>query len=260
MNKTAAVTTPRDRDDLDAKAAETARELGVEFIPREFRSFAKMFDEFGCSGIWVVTDGRPVVQTRAGAISYHEGSSVLRTHKRNTAPDAVVRAMRLEPDFKVLDATLGMAVDSLVIASSLGDDGRVTGLESGVLLHGLVKDGLANYEFKTSLLARAASRITPVLAEHVEFLNNCGPGEFDVVYFDPMFDKPVAESTMMRRIREIAEDRPLTMEVLELAKRAARRRVVVKGRRGCFSEIEFDEFIPSGGSVFYGIIEIEKND
>ena len=62
----------------------------------------------------------------------------------------------------------------------------------------------------------------------------------------------------MQRIREIAQDTPLDIETLTLARRAARRRVVIKGRRGCFLNLDsqFDEIVPSGGTVFYGIINV----
>lgn len=254
MEKKAAVTTPRGRDDLLALAKTHAERMGIPVIPRNYLSFDKIMREHSLAGLWVVTDEQPIVQTQIGPIIYHEGSAVLRAHKRRTEQDAIIRALRIEPADTILDCTLGMAIDSLVAATGLGEGGKIIGLESSLLLHFLVKNGIETHEYQTKLLDDAAHRIEPVLSDHKAFLENCPPNEFDAVYFDPMFEKTVKASAMMHRIREVADEQPMDGDTIRLALRAARRCVVVKGRRGVFSDLEFDEFIPSGGNVFYGVV------
>ena len=249
------VTTPREREDLESAAQATARRLGLKFVPRAGLSLKKLFEEFGVAGVWVEGE-TPVLHTRLGPIKYHEGSAVLRTKPNRTERDALARALDLRPDDHILDATPGMAVDALVAATYLNDSGRITGVEASPLLCELVRLGLRRHTFKTPALAAAAQRIELVCASHAEYLESCGGDSFDAVYFDPMFDHTVQASAMMQRIRCVAVEDPLTPEALALAGRAARRCVVVKTRRGFFSDINFHDYIPSGSSVGYGVIHV----
>jgi 16S rRNA (guanine1516-N2)-methyltransferase len=248
------VTTPRKRADLNPAGEHTARRLGLRFAARGETSFAALFEQFGVAGIYVETDEGPLIETRFGSIIYHENTSPLRT-KKGAKPDALLRALEPRPADSVLDATIGMGCDSLVIATAL-DAGRVTGLESSILLADLVARGLTNREFKKKHISEAAARIKVARADHLDFLRGCADGSYDLIYFDPMFAESVEASTVMRRIRQIADARPLSSDALAEARRAARRRIVVKGRRGFFEDIEFDRIIQSGNTVFYGVIDV----
>lgn len=251
------VTTPRKRGDLNGAAERTARRLGLPFVERGDSSFDAIFERSGASAIYVEMDEHALIQTKAGPIIYHEGTAVLRTKKKKE-PDALLRALEPLPGDRVLDATLGMACDSLVIATRL-IDGKITGLESNILLADLVARGLKDRRFKRKHIEEAARMIEVVHTDHLDFLRRCGDGAFDLVYFDPMFSETVEASSSMKRIKQIADDRPLNVEALAEAERVARRRIVVKGRRGIFEPIVFSRFpriIPSGRSIFYGIIDV----
>ena len=251
----AIVTTSRGRRDLGDRARAAAARLDVPFVPREGTSFNKMFDEYDAACVWVETGEAPVVNTRRGAITYHEGTSVLRTKWLPQKTDPLARALDLQPGDSVLDATLGMGWEALVVAAHLGPGGAVTGIEASLVLCELVRFGLENYRFRTARLAQAAARITPVHACHADFLARCEPGSYDAVYFDPMFERTVQASTMMQRIREVAVDDALSPDLLHRAVKIARRRVAVKCRRGEFMDFAFDDFIPSGGSVGYAVVK-----
>ncbi|MFH1538674.1 MAG: class I SAM-dependent methyltransferase, partial [bacterium] len=154
------------------------------------------------------------------------------------------------------DCTLGLACDALVAAAHAGDGGEVVGLERNLLLHTLVSDGLREYGFSSPALAGAARRIRPVLVDHLEYLESCEKKSFDVVYFDPFFEKTVPASASMQVMREVSELRGLSAEAVEAASRVARKRVVVKCRRGEFGKFEFDRTIEAGNRVIYGIIDL----
>jgi len=130
----------------------------------------------------------------------------------------------------------------------------VTGLEASPLLCELVRCGLSDYQYTSPRLVKAARRISAVCERHEIFLEQCAPNSYDSVYFDPMFESTIERSSSMQRMREIAVHDPLTDQSLDLAMRAARRRVVIKCRRIQPGKFTFHEFIPSGRSVGYGVI------
>jgi hypothetical protein len=70
-----------------------------------------------------------------------------------------------------------------------------------------------------------------------------------------MFERPIMESSGIAPLRREADYAPLTQETLEYAKRAAKRRVVVKHRAGTLQHLEFDEIL--GGrysAIAYGVL------
>lgn len=247
------ITTPRKGRGATRRAMERAARIGVPFVPRDDAPIEDLFDLHGARGIWVESADAPVIHTRKGELAYHEGTAALRVKKNASAPGALARALDLRPGDRVLDATLGMGFDALVIAAGLGPAGSVTGLEASPLLCELVRCGLENYQYRPARLAQAASRITAVCERHEIFLEQCGPDSFDAVYFDPMFESTIEASSSMQRLREIAVHDPLTDRSLFLARSAARRRVAVKCRRERPGRHGFDEFFPSGQSVGYGV-------
>lgn len=245
------VTTTRKERELEREARARADALGLEFAPRKGKSFDSLFNEYAAKAIYVVTTGAPVVRTRGGKLFFHENTSGRRL--KTDTPDPLVRATGLGPGDRVLDCTLGLACDALVVASQIGG-GEVVGLESNLLLHALASEGLREYEFTSPRLAEAASRIKPVFDDHDKYLHECEEDSFDVVYFDPFFEKTVPASPSMRVMREAAEVAGLSAEAIESACRVARRKVVIKCRRGVFGEIEFDESVKAGNRVIYGVI------
>jgi len=250
----AIVTTPRKRTDLEERARTTAELLKFPFVPRNERSYETLRRESGVKAILVVADEAPFVQTPKGRLFFHENTAGKRTKDRQK-PDPLVRIMELQPDDAVLDCTIGLACDALVVAASL-KDGKVVGVEVNPLLEYLVREGLRSYNFSSSRLAAAAKRIITINADHLDFLRRCEDDSFDVVYFDAMFTSGVEASSSMQRIREIAENAPLSNEAVAEARRVARRKVIIKGRRGCFTDLQFSEILPAGNRVFYGALKL----
>lgn len=248
------VTTSRTGRGVLSSAKQRAERIGALFVSRMEIPLTDFFEQYNALGIWVENSEAPMVQTRKGELGYHEGTAALRTKRKRAGVDALVRALDLQPRDQVLDATLGMGFDALVIAAGLGPAGSVTGLEASPLLCELVRCGLADYQYTSPRLAQAAQRISAVCARHEAFLEQCAPNSYDSVYFDPMFESTIEKSSSMQRMREIAVHDPLSDRSLDLAVRAARRRVVIKCRRTQPGKFSFHEFIPSGRSVGYGVI------
>lgn len=249
------VTTPRRRYDLNKRANETAGRLGLKFVARQADPYEKIFEETGAEAAYVETDDYPIIHTRAGDFYFHINTAGRRT-KNVEEPDTLIRALEPLPGDHILDATLGIACDALVVATRL-TTGIITGVESNLLLADLARRGLNDYDYKRKeYLKQAALRIEVVNADHKEFLRGCADGEYDLIYFDPMFEETVVTSNSMQRQRAVADMEPLSTEAVSEAKRVAKRRIVIKGRRGRFLPVEFDRILSSGKTIFYGIIDV----
>ena len=94
--------------------------------------------------------------------------------------------------------------------------------------------GLKNYVAEDADLTAALRRIQPVQALAEDYLTQCAPDSFDVVYFDPMFRHPVNGAKGMEALRPLSYEEALSAETLQLALRVAPR-VVIKERSRIYS-------------------------
>lgn len=241
----------------EAWAQQLAAELGLPYRPR-----TGSLKDLGAAAALVVTRERLVVQTDAGEIYFHPGMARPRVRQlERGGPDVMVEAMGLRPGDAVLDCTLGLGSDAIVASYVVGEEGRVVGLEAVPVLAAVVRWGLAHYDPEHQGLRAAMRRIRVVQADHEEYLASLSPASFDVVYFDPMFREPVQESSHMRPWRLLASYKPLNPHTVALARRVARRRVVVKERSGSplFAELGLPRVVGGRKSrIAYGILDVES--
>lgn len=172
--------------------------------------------------------GGPVfVDFLAGPVAYRRRSRLTLRE-----PFASAFGLRHGP-ITVIDATCGLARDSFQLAC-LGC--TVVAVERSPVLHALVRDGLARAKAaKQADLDAVCDRITLNLGDSRDFL--LGAHEHsppDVVYVDPMHPptgKAALAKKEMRVCRRIIGDDPDAGELLAVARRVAKRRVVVKRHR-----------------------------
>jgi len=164
-----------------------------------------------------------------GAFAFSAGMAHLRRLRLERGEgDTLVRLADLRPGDTVLDCTLGLGQDALVCARAVGPAGRVVGLEASLALYAVVSEGLDAYD-----VGPASTRVRAHHAEAGAWLKEQETGSFDVVLFDPMFEKPKKSQPAFEVLRRFAEHSPLTPETLAEARRVARRWVLVKaGRHG----------------------------
>ena len=174
---------------------------------------------FGQEGL-VLWDGQ-------GRLRFHAGMAHLRLLRlEGGEEDTLVRMAELRPGDHVLDATLGLAQDALVAARAVGSAGRVVGLEKSLALYAVVSEGLRGFE-----PGPHACAIEALHADAWDHLRTLPDRSFDVVLFDPMFERPRKAQPAFEELRRFAEHAPLTPELLTEARRVTRRWVVVKGSR-----------------------------
>jgi 16S rRNA (guanine1516-N2)-methyltransferase len=140
--------------------------------------------------------------------------------------EALVRVGALSAGERVLDCTLGLGQDARVAARLVGPQGVVVGLEASLPLAMLAAEGLR----REGREARSAA----IDVRHEDartFLRSLPWGSFDVVLFDPMFARARAAQPAFGLLRRLASRAPLEPATLALARRVARRVVLVKAAR-----------------------------
>jgi len=180
-----------------------------------------------------------------GKVRFTPGMARLRIKRLEALvrEDRLVELGEFRPGEFVLDCTLGLAADALVAAWAVGSAGRVVGLEKSLALFALVSTGLAAFEFPWSC------RIDVRHEDASTFLKRQPAKSFDVVLFDPMFDRPGRCSPAFEMLRRHAEHAPLEPAVLEEARRVCRRAVLIKLARHS-SEWRRLKLTPERGSPY----------
>lgn len=251
------VTTTRDnQEELLGTAQRWARALQVPAIPRDNWNLEKMKREYEVDAILLASAQGPKVYCRKHKFFYHPSMAQLRIENiKKGQIDHMAEAMNLHSSMRVLDCTLGLAADAAIASYIVGETGKVVGLEGSDILHFVVQQGLKNYEAKDSDLTAALRRIIAVHTDAATYLAT-RMEEFDVIYFDPMFETPVEGSSNMEPLRDLAYQSKLTPKIIQLALQRAPR-VVIKERYikylrdlGC-TEVMGGKY----SSVKYGVIQ-----
>lgn len=250
------VTTTREhQEQLKTTAERWARALQVPLVARSGMNLDVMLEEYEADAILVAANGGPKVYSKAGTFFYHPSMAKLRIQNlQDGKEDHLINAMDLKPGMRVLDCTLGLAADAAVCSYVVGEQGKVTGLEASELLHFAVQYGLKNYDKGTPELLAALQRIVAVRANAKSYLAS-RTEEYDVIYFDPMFETPVEESSAMKPLRHLACQDKLTKDVIDLALQRAPRVVIKERYMKILRELGCTEFF--GGkysSVKFGVV------
>ncbi|MDR3563526.1 MAG: class I SAM-dependent methyltransferase [Negativicutes bacterium] len=241
-------------------AALLASLLSAPLKLRAKYSLDAMRGEYGIDTLLVVTKKGPVVYTPGGEYFFHLNMAELRINNlRNGKPDHMISAMGLKPGMTVLDCTLGLATDAIVASFVAGEGGAVLGLESSPIIAAITGLGLQTFSCDDADITSALRRIQVKEADYNLFLSTVPDKSFDVVFFDPMFRVPIIDSSNLRPIRFLADDRPIDALAIKEARRIARYTVVVKEASGSHEFARLGISVTHGGkysSVHYGAIEM----
>jgi SAM-dependent methyltransferase len=227
-------TSGKPEESLIARAREAAREWNLPFLPRRKKEPIHPMLASKAEALLVFEREGVSLWDPEGSFSFNPGMAHLRrlriqsglTQAGQQQDEAFVRVSELRAGDHILDCTLGLGQDALVAALVVGPQGRVVGLEKSLALYAVVSEGLKAYDYGPD-----SCRVEPVRADSHTYLRSLPSGSFDVVFFDPMFEKPKKSQPAFEMLRRFAEHAPLTPEALEEARRVARRWVVVKGAK-----------------------------
>jgi len=244
-----------------ALAEDMSRQLDAPYVPREQASLERLRESNAVDTIAVATKQGPRLELRGGAFFFHPSMAELRIKNLHDGlPDHMINAMALEAGMSVLDGTLGLATDAIVASYVAGPAGKITGIEATAELAYVVQWGLQHHRARTIEVQQAMARIAVGCADHGEFLAAAPDGAYDIVYFDPMFTRPIWGSSNMRPLRWLAERSPLAADTLQEARRVARRRIVIKcaAAEDLLATLGVDEVVGGRYSrVKFGIIHTD---
>lgn len=255
----AVVTTVRDCSvQENTLACFFASKLDIPFVKRKNYSIENIKADCNTESVLVITKTGPVIYTSTGEYYFHLSMAELRIKNLNNGKhDHMVAAMDLSAGSSILDCTLGLGTDAIVASYYIGTTGKITGIEASPFIAAITEYGLQNYQADSDCVTNSLRRIKVENDDYNFRLSQYNSNSFDVVYFDPMFRTPVKESSSMKPLRGLADNRPVTIKAVNEAIRIAKKRVVIKETRGSseFARLGVDTIV--GGkysSVSYGII------
>lgn len=223
-------------------AEEIASEYSLKYIQRGNLSLEDLFMEFNCSSLFMVKNKELNLFNKMGdELFFHPGTGLIRTKvMERKEEDLLIKALGISPEDKVLDCTGGLANDSVVISYYL-EKGSLTTLEKSRELFLIVKYGLLTYPGGSKKLKESFKRINLINTDYNSYFEkldlNKSENVFDSIYFDPMFEKPVEESSGISKIRGYASYDFISKEIIEKALEHCKKRVVVKIRNNNYSFI-----------------------
>ena len=243
-------------------AMEAVEALSYPFVERKKRSIARMQEEYGVD---VMVAGKNRFELyRIGMeepFFFHPNSAAFRLKRLAKGEhDPMVETAGLSEGDSFLDCTLGLASDSIVASSVVGERGKVLGIEADAAVAFVTGRGLYSFPAESDLLLEAMSRIKVVHSVAIDFLCSQPDSSWDVVYIDPMFHLPIQESSNFMPLRQAGIHSLLTETWIEQALRVCKRRVVVKER---FDSLVFERFqlnrkIRPNTKFHFGFIEKES--
>ena len=254
-----AVTTTRDADEsLNFKAKGISKDLNISYIKRENFSIKKTILKEQVDYLLVVEKDKLVIKGLDSTLFWHPNMSELKIKSiKQGNKEAIIEAIQLEEGNSILDCTLGLAGDSLIFSTIVGNSGVVIGTEVNKYIAYLSKSGLENYSEDS--IEKNVKNITVINESYENYLLKQSDNTFDVVYFDPMFKEPNKKSTTINSFRDFADHRGLTKEILNEALRVCKKRVVIKERLGAndFEKLGIEKCYggKKDGSIIYGVIE-----
>ena len=182
-----AVTTTREADEsLNFKAKGISKDLNISYIKRENFSIKKTILKEQEYYLLLVEKYKIVKKGLDSTLFWHPNMSELKIKSiKQGNKEAIIEAIQLEEGNSILDCTLGLAGDSLIFSTIVGNSGVVIGTEVNKYIAYLSKSGLENYSEDS--IEKNVKNITVINESYENYLLKQSDNTFDVVYFDPMF-------------------------------------------------------------------------
>jgi hypothetical protein len=255
------VTTARKKEHLEDEAIEIARTLNVPYRRRESYSIPALCRIEGVEHVVVLTSERLYCVFKDDVehpFFFHPNSAMFRLRRlRKGGTDPLLDITGLEAGMSFLDCTLGLAADAAVASYRVGKQGRVVGIESVPVVGLIVEHGLRTWTTEHDEFNQAMRRIEVRPENHLDYLRRCTDEQFDMVYFDPMFEQTVRTSSGIAPLKKLARYTELTDQVVAEARRVARHKVVLKDSPASsrFSAFGFEVQTRPYAPYCFGIIE-----
>ena len=229
------------KEKLQCEGKAWAESQGFAYVPRGKRTIQNLMDEYG-EDFLVYSSRGPQIDRPEGSHFFSLNMAELRIQNlRKGQCDHLLEALMgvkeydlrpaaAQPPISVLDCTCGFGADAAVASFGLPAGSRVDALEVSPLLEAVTAWGFSHFVHKKDDVTAALRRISLRCGDYRDYLLSDEGPVYDVLYFDPMFQRPVEASCQFQPVRAIMEHGGLTRELIERALQKARRRVVIKER------------------------------
>ena len=237
-------------DSLVKQAQALAQQNNLIYLPRNKQSASKILQSH--APLFILTQyGLELHLTDGQVLRFHPDTAMLRAKADH---DALRELVGPEPQ-RVLDTTMGLASDAIVLAQA---GHQVTALESQPLLAFLISYGLCHYQSGWAIVDQAMRSIKVQQTDNLAFLTKEKDRSFDIIYCDPMFSENIPESHNLDGISQLANSSPLTAEFLAQAKRVAKKAVIVKAhfRDSIFEDFGIERQERPNQKFHYGILRL----
>ncbi|MBM7837730.1 hypothetical protein JOC54_000961 [Alkalihalobacillus xiaoxiensis] len=214
---------------LEQTARLYADQLQASFVQREDRSLEALTSLYS-EDLLIVAKNKVMLYPldRANPFFYHPNAALLRYKQwKQTGHDPFIEITGLKAGETCIDATLGMAADSIIAQLAVGETGTVIGLEANKEIAFVVQKGLHTWNEADALFLNAMRQIQVHQVDSLSYLKNRADKSAEIVYFDPMFETKI-DSPGLAGMRHYACHFPVTAEHITEASRIATRAVVLK--------------------------------
>lgn len=243
---------------LENQARDIARKYQLPFIKRRKQSVKQLFKIYE-SDVYVVGVKKHVLNLidTNQKIQFHPNLAKVRSKRLISGKkDRLIQFAGIKEGTKVLDCTMGLGSDSVVMSLASGESGRVTAVESDFNMYMVVSEGLKYYDAEEDCINLAMRRIHPVNADYKQVLKTLDDNSVDVVYFDPMFTESIENSDGIEGIKSLVNFEELSKESVDEAVRVACDKVIIKDhfRSISFERLGFKRDTRPSSRIHYGII------
>lgn len=260
------------KEKLQCEGKAWAESQGFAYVPRGKRTIQDLMDEYG-EYFLVYSSRGPQIDRPEGSHFFSLNMAELRIQNlRKGQRDHLLEALMgvkeydlrpaaAQPPISVLDCTCGFGADAAVASFGLPAGSRVDALEVSPLLEAVTAWGFSHFVHKKDDVTAALRRISLRCGDYRDYLLSDDGPVYDVLYFDPMFQRPVEASCQFQPVRAIMEHGGLTRDLIERALQKARRRVVIKERD--FRQLcrDFPDVALYGGKysrIGYAVLECDS--
>ncbi|HFI0091520.1 TPA: class I SAM-dependent methyltransferase [Streptococcus suis] len=239
-------------ENLVQKAKNLAEELGITYCDRQ-KQAVKVFLKQADAVLVVYKDRLVIEQNEGQKLFFHPDTAMLRI-KSGRGP---LLELVGEGRQTILDCTMGLASDSIVLASA---GHQLTALESSQLIHFIVSKGLKEFDSGKEVINQAMRSIQTIWTDSLTYLKEQIDKSVDVIYFDPMFSEEIKESQNLSGLSGLADRSRLTEEIVSEAKRVARKKLIIKAhfRDRVFEDFGFVRHVRPNQKFHYGEIILEE--
>lgn len=244
----------------NACVIQTAKEISelynLRYIDRNKESINNLREKYH-SNVLMVGSGKIELHTQESVVKYHPNFAQVRMKRiLKRQDDAFLEATNLIEGSTIIDCTMGMLSDSLIASFAVGKTGSVTSIEAVSELYITMVEGMKKYRYEIEELRDAAKRIMTYNMHSLDYLKQQYNDSVDVVYFDPMFEETIDASTGLQSMQRMADHTGLSNELIEEAKRVAKKRVVLKAhfRSPMFEAYGFMRCIRPSSTSHFGVI------